>query len=121
MRPDADAETHRAAELTPAVEPSASWRLAALDVLPGFRLRVNFNDGTEGTVETARFLGSPEAGVFAALRDETLFRRARLETGAVTRPGNLDSAPDAMYAQSRNAALGFCESEGAPAAMTWTP
>ena len=38
------------------------------------------------------------AGVFAALRDEMLFRQVRLELGAVTWPGELDLAPDAMYA-----------------------
>jgi hypothetical protein len=102
MRPDADAEENRAAELTLAIKPSVPWRLTAMEVLPGFRLHVRFNDGTEGTVEMARFLGSSEAGVFAALRDETLFRQARLETGAVTWPGNLDLAPDAMHRAIRD-------------------
>ncbi|HET6378726.1 MAG TPA: DUF2442 domain-containing protein [Methylocella sp.] len=97
MRPNADAEADRAIELTPPVRPAAPWRLAAVDVLPGFRLRVHFNDGMEGTVEMAGFLHSPEAGIFAALRDESLFRQARIEAGAVTWPGNLDLAPDAMH------------------------
>jgi hypothetical protein len=58
---------------------------------------VRFNDGTEGTVDLARFIESASAGVFAALRDERLFRKARIELGAVTWPGNLDLAPDAMH------------------------
>jgi hypothetical protein len=66
-------------------------------VLSGFRLRVRFNDGTEGTVELAGFLNSASAGVFAALRDERLFRQARVTLGAVTWPNNLDLAPDAMH------------------------
>ncbi len=40
---------------------------------------------------------SETAGVFAALRDETVFRRVFLEYGAVTWPGEIDLAPDAMY------------------------
>ena len=83
--------------LTPPVRPAAPWRVAELEVLPGLRLRVRFNDGTVGMVELAAFLNSPEAGVFAPLRDENQFRQARVEIGVVTWPGNLDLAPDAMY------------------------
>ena len=93
----ADAQEDRPAELTPPVQPAAPWRLTDVEVLPNFSLRVRFNDGTEGVVELAAFLNSPEAGVFVALRDEDRFRQARVEIGAVTWPGNLDLAPDAMY------------------------
>jgi hypothetical protein len=97
MRPHADAQEGRAAEVTPPVRPHAPWRVAHMEVLSGFRLRVRFNDGTEGTVELAGFLNSASAGVFAVLRDESLFRRARVELGAVSWPENLDLAPDAMH------------------------
>ena len=97
MRSHADAQENHATELTPPVSPRAPWRLASVEVLPGFRLRVRFNDGTEGTVELAGFLNSASAGVFAALRDEGLFRQARVTLGAVTWPGELDLAPDAMH------------------------
>jgi hypothetical protein len=97
MRSHADAEEDRAAGVIPPVQPSAPWRVAHMEVLPGLRLHVRFNDGTEGTVELGDFLNSPSAGVFAALRDEELFRQARIELGAVTWPGNLDLAPDAMH------------------------
>ena len=60
-------------------------------------LRVRFNDGTAGIVEMAAFINSDRAGVFAALRDEGLFRQARVMLGAVTWPGDLDLAPDAMH------------------------
>jgi Protein of unknown function (DUF2442) len=93
----ADPQEDRAAELTPPVRPLAPWRVAEVEALPGFRLRVRFNDGTEGEVEMARFIESADAGVFAALRDETLFRQAKLVLGAVTWPGELDLAPDAMH------------------------
>jgi hypothetical protein len=65
--------------------------------MPGFRLRVRFNDGTVGIVDMAGFINSEAAGVFAALRDENLFRQAGVAMGAVTWPGELDLAPDAMH------------------------
>jgi hypothetical protein len=40
-----------------------------------------------------------EAGVFAALRDPSLFAQAALDYGAVSWPGELDLAPDAMHAE----------------------
>jgi Protein of unknown function (DUF2442) len=68
---------------------------AEVEALPGFRLRVRFNDGSDGTVEMAEFVNSRAAGVFAALRDENGFRQAKIVLGAVTWPGDLDLAPDA--------------------------
>jgi hypothetical protein len=83
--------------LTPPVRPLASWRVAEVEALPGLRLRVRFNDGTEGTVEMEEFIESADAGGFTALRDEKLFRQVRVVFGAVTWPGGLDLAPDAMH------------------------
>jgi hypothetical protein len=97
MREHADAEEDRPAGLMPPVQPAAPWRVAHVEVLPGLRLHVRFNDGTEGNVELSRFLNSASAGVFTALRDATLFAQARIESGAVTWPGDLDLAPDAMH------------------------
>jgi hypothetical protein len=79
------------------VRPAAPWRVARLEVLLGFRLRVHFNDGIEGTVELADFLNSASAGVFSALLDDGMFRQARITVGAVTWPGEPDLAPDAMH------------------------
>jgi len=83
--------------LTPAVRPATPWRVAHVEVLSDFRLHVRFNDGTEGNVELSDFVHSGSAGIFAALRDATLFAQARIESGAVTWPGGLDLAPDAMH------------------------
>ena len=99
MQSHADAQEDRAAELTPPVQPRAPWRVAEAEALPGFRLRVRFNDGTAGTVEMSDFINSDAAGVFAALRDETLFRQVTVFLGAVTWPGDLDLAPDAMHGE----------------------
>nr|WP_143002361.1 DUF2442 domain-containing protein [Nitrosospira sp. Nl5] len=39
----------------------------------------------------------PTPGVFAALADPEIFAQAHVELGAVTWPGELDLAPDAMH------------------------
>lgn len=97
MQPHADTQEDRTAELIPPVRPCAPWRVAEVESLPGYRLRVRFNDGTAGVVEMAKFVKSDAAGVFATLRDERLFRQVRVNLGAVTWPGDLDLAPDAMH------------------------
>jgi hypothetical protein len=56
----------------------------------------------------AALLSSNRAGVFNVLRDEALFSQVHLDYGAVTWPGELDLAPDAMYEAIRR--------DG-----TWTP
>jgi hypothetical protein len=72
-----------------------------VEVLPGLRLRVAFADGLTGTVDLSGIVQSPRAGVFAALADPALFAQVRLDYGAVTWPGDLDLAPDAMHAAIR--------------------
>ena len=84
-------------DLAPGLTPTASWRVAEVSPLPNYRLRVRFLDGTEGEVDMAGLLGRADAGVFASLRDPGLFARVSVELGAVTWPGELDLAPDAMY------------------------
>lgn len=49
----------------------------------------------------SRLIFSDKAGVFAALRDPTLFAQAHFEIGVVTWPGEIDLAPDAMYKEIR--------------------
>ncbi|MBA2592904.1 MAG: DUF2442 domain-containing protein [Gammaproteobacteria bacterium] len=97
MHTHANAEEDRTPEIIPPITPSAPWRVREVEPRPQFRLWVRFNDGTEGDVDMAGLVRSSGAGVFAALRDEMLFRQVRLECGAVTWPGDLDLAPDAMY------------------------
>jgi Protein of unknown function (DUF2442) len=97
VQPYADAEENRTAELIPPVRPRAPWRVAEVEALPDFHLRVRFNDGTTGIIEMAEFVKSKAAGVFAQLRDEALFRQVTVRLGAVSWPGDLDLAPDAMH------------------------
>ncbi len=85
--------------VTPPIRPRMPWRLAAVEALPNFRLHVRFVDGTEGTVDLNTLVHSPGAGVFASLADSALFDQVFVEHGAVTWPGEIDLAPDAMYAE----------------------
>jgi hypothetical protein len=63
-------------------------------LLPG-QLSVRFADGMAGTVEMA---ASHLTGVFAPLRDPEAFAQVRVTDGFVSWPGDIDLAPDAMYA-----------------------
>lgn len=76
---------------------SVPWRVASVRVLPNFRLEVTFVDGVSGIVDAFNLVHANDAGVFAVLRDGDIFAKAHVDYGAVTWPGNLDLAPDAMY------------------------
>ncbi len=86
-----------AASVTPPVQLSMPWRLTFVEPLPDWRLQVRFLDGTEGMVDMAGLVHSPEAGVFAALADPARFGQVYLHLGAATWPDGIDLAPDAMY------------------------
>lgn len=98
MCPQAVPEDDRSA---PLIRPSAAWRVASVEALADYRLKVRFLDGTEGVVDMARLVRSAEAGIFSALADSSVFAQAHVEYGAVTWPGEIDLAPDAMYAAIR--------------------
>jgi hypothetical protein len=97
MREKADTEKNSAA----GVAASVPWRVTDVEVCSQYRLRVRFSDGTARQVDLSRVIRRDDAGVFEALRDPELFARARVEGGAVTWPGEIDLAPDAMYDEIR--------------------
>ena len=94
---------NRPAAVVPPIVPKARWRVAFVEALPDYRLRVRFLDGLEGIVDMSRLIVSPNAGGFAALSDAALFEQAYLEYGAVTWPGEIDLAPDAMHREIESA------------------
>ncbi len=98
MRTQSAAPQDSPLAVTPPIQPRMPWRVAAVEALPDFRLHVRFVDGTEGTVDLTVLVHSPAAGVFASLGDSALFAQVFVEHGAVTWPGEIDLAPDAMYA-----------------------
>jgi len=99
MSTEAAAQDDRTAAITPAILPTAAWRVREVKALPDNRLSVRFVDGLTGTVDLSALIASPEAGVFACLRDRAVFEQVRIEMGAVVWPGGLDLAPNAMHAE----------------------
>ena len=63
-----------------------------------YKLRVEFMDGSTGYVNMSALVHAPHSGVFASLADPSVFAQVFVEHGAVTWPGEIDLAPDAMYA-----------------------
>jgi hypothetical protein len=98
MRTESTTGEDPSAAMTTEVAPRSPSCVNAVEALPGFRLRVAFADGLTGTVDLSRLVRTPKAGVFAALADPSLFAQVKLDCGAVTWPGELDLAPDAMHA-----------------------
>ncbi|NMG40566.1 DUF2442 domain-containing protein [Chelativorans sp. ZYF759] len=92
-----DADEDRTAAVVPPINPAAPWRVVAVVVVGDTDLKVRFVDGVEGLVHMHDLIWSERPGVFAALRDPDVFRRAHLQLGAVTWPGEIDLAPDAMH------------------------
>ena len=102
MSAASDAQTDFTAGLDAKIQPNTPWRIVSVTPLAGYRLKVRFVDGLEGEVHLDKLLTSSNAGVFAPLRDERLFAKVDLRWGAVTWPGGLDLAPDAMYDDVRS-------------------
>jgi hypothetical protein len=103
VRTPADTSKNRTTPVTPETIPPIICNqpddVAEVTPLAGFRLHVRFNDGTDGHVDMSALIHSTRAGVFAQLADPARFAEAYVEYGAVTWPGELDLAPDAMYAE----------------------
>jgi hypothetical protein len=64
-------------------------KVARLERLGGFRLRVRFTDGSEGTHDFSALVSEPGPMV-EPLRDESYFARVFLELGAPTWPNGFD-------------------------------
>jgi hypothetical protein len=72
------------------------WDVVEVKPEPCYCLFVRFKDGATGRV---RLRPEELTGVLAPLRDERFFERVFIDYGAVAWPGEIDLAPDAMYAQ----------------------
>jgi hypothetical protein len=66
--------------------------------LPEYRLRLTFDDGSEGEVDLRSQLSF--TGVFEPLRDETEFKKVRVnaELGTIEWPNDVDLDPVVLYA-----------------------
>jgi len=68
-------------------------KVTRLENLGGFRLRVTFNDGSEGVHDFAPLVNE-KGPMLEPLRDEAYFARVFLEFGAPTWPNGFDIAPE---------------------------
>ncbi len=75
----------------------APWRVRAVNVLPGYRLSITCNDGTNGIVDMSALVNSPDAGMYAELKDQTLFQQVNIELGALTWPNGADLDPSWVH------------------------
>lgn len=70
-------------------------KVKRVSALSGYRLYVEFHDGTSGEIDLSDRLFGP---VFEPLKDEREFRKVTIdEFGAVAWPCGADLAPDALY------------------------
>ena len=72
------------------------WDVAEVKPEPDYCLFVRFKDGLTGRVRLQR---EELTGVLAPLQDVRFFEQVFIDCGAVAWPGEIDLAPDAMYAQ----------------------
>jgi len=75
------------------------WDVVEVKPQSDYCLFVRFADGTEGRI---RLSPSEFTGVLAPLKDRAFFDQAFVDHGAVTWPGEIDLAPDAMYEQVKH-------------------
>ena len=72
------------------------WDVVEVIPEPDYCLFVRFKDGLKGRVRLNR---EDLTGALGPLLDLDFFRRVYIDSGAVAWPGEIDLAPDAMYAQ----------------------
>ena len=72
------------------------WDVVEVRAEPGHCLFVRFKDGVAGRV---KFRPEQLTGALASLLDGKFFEQVFIDYGAVAWPGEIDLAPDAMYAE----------------------
>jgi hypothetical protein len=68
-------------------------KVTRLEKLGGFRLRVRFNDGSEGIHDFTEMVNEP-GPMLEPLRDPAYFSRVFLQFGAPNWPNGFDIAPE---------------------------
>ena len=79
------------------------WDVVEVLPEPDYCLYVRFADGLSGRVHLQE---NELTGVLAPLRDRQFFEKVFIDDGAVTWPGHIDLAPDAMYEEIASKAAG---------------
>ena len=80
----------------------ATWSIVRFKVLPKYKIEIAFADGTNGVADLSPRLSQGSLGDgFDPLCNEDTFTEVFVEHGALTWPGGIDLAPDAMYQRIR--------------------
>jgi hypothetical protein len=74
------------------------WDVSQVKVVGPLQLEVVFADGIRGRVV---FEPTHLTGVFTSLQNPEFFNQVRINGGAVSWPGDIDLAPDAMHESIR--------------------
>ena len=70
-------------------------KIVKVKTLQGYRLELEFDDGTTGTVDLSHLAGK---GVFAHWRDRDAFEQVRVgSSGELVWGNQIDLCPDALY------------------------
>jgi hypothetical protein len=72
------------------------WDVVDVKAEGGYFLSLRFKDGLTGRIQLRQ---ENLTGVLAPLRDEQFFKQVFIDCGAVAWPGEIDLAPDSMYAE----------------------
>lgn len=72
------------------------WDVVEVKPEPDYRLFIRFKDGLAGHVRLPR---EKLTGVLGPLLNAEFFEQVFIDNGAVSWPGEIDLAPDAMYAE----------------------
>ena len=82
--------------------------VTAVEVVPPYRLRLTFADGSAGTVDCAPWVLEKDAGIFAPLRDPALFAQVFVdhEAGTIAWPNGADVDPETLYEEAHRQVAG---------------
>ena len=84
--------------------------VSSLEYLVEYTYRIVFDDGVTGDIDFTSYLS--KGPVFAALRDNALFRRAGIDGGTISWPNGADIAPERLY-EILSGQSGFSSTEAA--------
>lgn len=99
---------NRLEPISPSEVAMIPWMTTRVAALPGRQLEVTFADGLHGVVDLS---GECFAGALAPLNDPDFFALANVKDGAVSWPGDMELAPDAMHVEVKRQPLNSGRSE----------
>lgn len=69
------------------------------DAIPcgGYKIAVRFRKGGCGVFDCTRYLADP---FWASLKDKSVFGKVRVDCGTLTWPGDIDIAPEEVWADT---------------------